>query len=228
MPHIHHLSPKDAATVAVLALQSAPFKGMMSGPEARAPYDQMIGAIPEARGLTAEPATLGGVPGLWLRPEASPADAAILYLHGGAYVLGSAAAYRNFAGQFAARSGIAAFVADYALAPEKPFPAGVLDARAVYRALLAEGITRIPPRGRFRRGRVGAVAPSLGDGRGRARGLRGDFALGRPDPVQHQSGDPGRGRPFRDRRHAADLRGDVPGRDKPRDARGFAALRGAD
>jgi hypothetical protein len=39
-------------------------------------------------------------------------------LHGGAYVLGSAKAYCNFASQFAARTGINVFVAEYGLAPE--------------------------------------------------------------------------------------------------------------
>jgi len=60
------------------------------------------------------------------------ADAAVLYLHGDAYVPGLAAAFRNFAGQLATRGKVATFLADCALAPERPFPAALDDAHAVY------------------------------------------------------------------------------------------------
>ena len=51
-----------------------------------------------------------------------------------------AAAYRHFVGHVAAASGMPAFVADYALAPEQPFPAALDHALDAYRALaLARG-----------------------------------------------------------------------------------------
>lgn len=53
--------------------------------------------------------------------------------------MGSAAAYRSFVGHIAARAGMAAFVADYPLAPETPFPAAFDQACAAYRGLLAAG-----------------------------------------------------------------------------------------
>jgi epsilon-lactone hydrolase len=140
---IHSADPSDQAMVQAVRVQSAPFKGMSSGPEARGGYDEMIAGIPGAEGITYEAATLAGVQGHWCRPSAAPADRAILYLHGGAYVLGSATAYRNFAGQFAARTGTAVFVADYGLAPERPFPHGVQDARAVWQAMQQAGYQRI-------------------------------------------------------------------------------------
>ena len=62
----------------------------------------------------------------------------MLYLHGGVFAYGSAHAYRNFAGQIAARSGVPAFVADYRLAPEQTFPAALDDARAAYRGLTSQ------------------------------------------------------------------------------------------
>ena len=106
-------------------------------------FDEMMGHVAAAAGVTAEEATLGGVPGWWVRPAEPAAGRAILYLHGGAYVLGSATAYRSFVGQIVARSGVPAFVADYGLAPERPFPAAIEDARSAYDALADEGITRI-------------------------------------------------------------------------------------
>lgn len=142
---IHHdADPADLAMIAAVRAQSAPFKGMNSGVAARPGYDQMISAIPGADAVTYSAASLGGVSGHWCHPATGAlGDIAILYLHGGAYVLGSATAYRNFAGQFAARTGIPVFVAEYGLAPERPFPHGLQDARAVWQALQADGFTRL-------------------------------------------------------------------------------------
>jgi len=111
----------------------------MSGPEARAPFDEMMEHVPDAAGVTYTQGVVGGVPGMWCRPQSARPDAVILYLHGGAYVLGSAFAYRHFVGQIAARTGAAAFVAGYRLAPEHAFPAAIDDARAVYAGLARDG-----------------------------------------------------------------------------------------
>jgi acetyl esterase/lipase len=135
----HPLTPKDEAAVAGIRIQVAPSKGKMSGPEARAPFDEVMEYVPDAPGVKYSKGVVGGVPGMWCRPESARPDAAILYLHGGAYVLGSAYAYRHFAGQIAARTGVAAFVAGYRLAPEHAFPAAIDDARACYAGLVRDG-----------------------------------------------------------------------------------------
>ena len=139
--HDQHLLDRAAmlAMRGVIALQprTAP------GPEARPAFDEMIARTSAADGVTHEAATVGGVPGWWCRPARAIDGAALLYLHGGAYVVGSAAAYRNFAGQIAARASAAMFVADYALAPERPFPAAFDDAKAAYRGLGEAGFQRI-------------------------------------------------------------------------------------
>jgi monoterpene epsilon-lactone hydrolase len=139
--HGEHLTDRAAmlAMRAMIALQ--PTADL--GPGGRAAFDELMGKTPAAAGVTYEAATVGGVPGWWCRPADAGPDAAILYLHGGAYVLGSAQAFRNFAGQIAARARVAAFVADYGLAPERPFPAAVDDADAAYRGLAGAGFVRI-------------------------------------------------------------------------------------
>ena len=113
------------------------------GPDARPGFDALMEKTPPADGVTYETATIGGIAGWWCRPVDPTAGAAILYLHGGAYVVGSASAYRHFAGQIAARARAATFVADYGLAPERQFPAAFVDAQAAYRGLIASGLTRI-------------------------------------------------------------------------------------
>jgi monoterpene epsilon-lactone hydrolase len=135
----HPLTDKDGAAVAAMRIQVAPMKGKMSGPEARAPFDEVMEHVPDAPGANLTQGVVGGVSGVWLRPEYASPDKAILYLHGGAYVLGSAYAYRHFAGQIAVRTGVAVFVPEYRLAPEHAFPAAINDAQAAYRGLVQQG-----------------------------------------------------------------------------------------
>jgi monoterpene epsilon-lactone hydrolase len=114
------------------------------GPEGRPGYDKMIARLAmAAKGVTYDAGTLHGVDGWWCRPPADVGQGAILYLHGGAYVLGSAEAYRHYVGQIAIRAGVPAFVADYSLAPERPFPNALDDALAAYRGLAGLGYVRI-------------------------------------------------------------------------------------
>lgn len=124
---------------AMIALQSA----ADLGPGGRAALDELMAKTPAADSVGYEEAAVGGVPGWWCRPADANPDAAILYLNGGAYVVGSAQAYRHFAGQIAERAKEAAFVADYGLAPERPFLAAVDDAEAAYRGLASGGVSRI-------------------------------------------------------------------------------------
>ncbi|QND44604.1 alpha/beta hydrolase (plasmid) [Rhizobium lusitanum] len=143
MIRIHPLSPEDAPAVAAMRQAASAHKGEALGPEARAMFDAMFAATPGAADVWVEAATVGGIAGFWLRvPNARP-GARILYLHGGGYVLGSAQALTHFAGQIAVRVGADAFVPDYRLAPEHPFPAAIDDAVAAYRGLVADGAERI-------------------------------------------------------------------------------------
>jgi len=63
----------------------------------------------------------------------------LLYLHGGGYLFGSSQVYKGFVSRIAKRIGCPAFIPDYALAPEHPFPQGIEDAIACYQALLDQG-----------------------------------------------------------------------------------------
>ncbi|MDG9668725.1 alpha/beta hydrolase [Hahella sp. CR1] len=139
----HPVSPADLAVVDAIRQQTAPFKGMLNGPQARDSYNQMIEETPAAAGVEYHSDTVGGVPGVWVRVKNTLSGAVILYLHGGGYVVGSAHAYRHFAGQFAARTGIDVFIADYGLAPEHPFPSALNQAKAVYAGLIAAGRQQI-------------------------------------------------------------------------------------
>ena len=79
------------------------------------------------------------VEGLWAVADDAREGAAVLYLFGGGYVLGSPASRRKTAGHVAHASATRVLVPSYRLAPEHPFPAAVDDAVAAYRFLLGEG-----------------------------------------------------------------------------------------
>jgi epsilon-lactone hydrolase len=139
--HPEHLADRAAMLAMRAAIALHPKADL--GPAGRAAFDDLMEKTPAAEGVTYSAATMGGVPGWWCRPADADVGPAILYLHGGAYVVGSARAYRHFAGQIASRANAPAFVADYGLAPERPFPAAVEDAEAVWRGLADAGFSRM-------------------------------------------------------------------------------------
>jgi acetyl esterase/lipase len=157
----HPLHPLDRVAMAEMRLMVAPMKGSVTGPAARVPFDELMESTPTAEGVTCEKADVGGLPGWWCRPGEAAADTAILYLHGGAYVVGSARAYRHFVGQVAARAKVAAFVPEYGLAPEHPFPAAAEEAQAANRGLVEQGFLKIAVAGDSAGGGLALVLLSL-------------------------------------------------------------------
>ena len=140
----HPLSTADIAPLERLRKARALLdKQTLTPAERRARYDANIADARAAAGVAFGAAQLNGVQGFWCTKNGGIRDAVMLYLHGGAYVVGSAAAYRNYVGQIVHRTGIPAFIADYRLAPEHPFPAALDDASAAYRGLEALGYTSI-------------------------------------------------------------------------------------
>lgn len=92
-----------------------------------------------SRGVRIEAGSLGGLPGEWLRP---PRDSGtvLLYLHGGAFIVGSPQSHRSITSYLAQHGGLTVFALDYRLAPEHAFPAASDDAFAAYQALLDQGV----------------------------------------------------------------------------------------
>jgi acetyl esterase/lipase len=108
--------------------------------DVRAAFEAMLATIPFAGDLTSEAVSLGGVPGLRFASPQAAANKALLYLHGGAYVIGSATGYRSLSAELGRAAGAISYAIDYRLAPEHPYPAAIDDAVTAYRALLAQGI----------------------------------------------------------------------------------------
>ncbi|MBV9413913.1 MAG: alpha/beta hydrolase fold domain-containing protein [Solirubrobacterales bacterium] len=107
--------------------------------EARAAFERLQAEFAPPPGTVVRPVTAGGVPSLVVSPG-EQLEPTVLYLHGGAYVVGSAFGYQPHAGALASAARAGVLVPDYRLAPEHPFPAAVQDALSAYRWLLGQGI----------------------------------------------------------------------------------------
>jgi acetyl esterase/lipase len=109
-------------------------------PERRAGMEASLSGFPLAEGVICEPATLGGVPAEWQFRTDATDKAAILYVHGGGYCVGSIATHRPLTTQIAAGFAGRVVSLDYRLAPEHLCPAAIDDTVSAYRALLDRGI----------------------------------------------------------------------------------------
>jgi epsilon-lactone hydrolase len=141
---VHHpFSAEDQAAMAAMRAIVEPNKGKLQGVAARVPYDAIMERVAAPVGVVYEAGRVGGVSGWWCRPETARLGQAVMHIHGGWFNFGSAQAFRHFAGHIAVSAGVAAFVPDYRLAPEHPFPAAAEDARACYLGLVEQGFSKI-------------------------------------------------------------------------------------
>jgi monoterpene epsilon-lactone hydrolase len=85
--------------------------------------------------------TVGNIAAEWLRPVGTTDNRAVLYLHGGAYTMGSCTTHRALASRIAIASQTPALLPEFRLAPEYPFPAALEDGVAIYRWLIEQGIS---------------------------------------------------------------------------------------
>jgi len=119
--------------------------GRMEGDDvetARAAMEELLGSLPAAEGASFEDADVRGRPALWVRPgTVDPGAPTVLYLHGGAYRIGSPAAYRSVVSHYATVLEAPVLLLDYRLAPEHPFPAAVDDAVAAVHWLREQGVS---------------------------------------------------------------------------------------
>lgn len=96
-------------------------------------------AFPGPKDARYEPASLGGIPGEWVRPATGAEGLPrLFFVHGGGFIGCSPETYRPLTGALALR-GFQVFVPDYRLAPEHPFPAAIEDVCAAWTAFAAQG-----------------------------------------------------------------------------------------
>lgn len=130
----------DEATWAFIRATEAsypPDTAEMTIAQQRAVYDAMCRSFhqPYPAGVEAKEGAIAGVP---CRVFAGAAPA-VLYLHGGGFVVGGLNSHDDVCAEIRAATGLTVVLADYRLSPENRHPAALEDALAVARALAAEG-----------------------------------------------------------------------------------------
>src|SRR5487761_636266 len=118
-------------------LKAQPIDPDASIEKTRAGFEQMTVMLPVEADVKCEPVSAGGVKAEWVAAPGADAGRAILYLHGGGYVIGSINTHRAMAGRISRAAKSRVLLIDYRLAPEHPFPAAVEDSVAAYRYMLA-------------------------------------------------------------------------------------------
>ena len=95
---------------------------------------------PPPRSTQVDDIDCNGVPCSLIRAKGVDENAPLfLYFHGGGYVIGSPFTYRDFGSQISKALGVRVLMADYRLAPENPYPAGIDDAYSDCQWILQQG-----------------------------------------------------------------------------------------
>ncbi len=136
-------------------LTGMPDMANMSIDEQRAYMDESGRGFLLPPGVEVKREMADSVPAEWVKMSGTSEDAAILYLHGGGYAIGSLASHRHLAAAISGAAGVPVLSLAYQLAPEHPFPAAVEDAAMGYRWLLKKG---------FLPARLGIAGDSAGGG----------------------------------------------------------------
>lgn len=112
--------------------------GKRSVAQMREGYEALGSAFPPGDDWQFEAVDAGGVPAERSHCGGSATNA-VLYLHGGGYVIGSLVTHRGLVANIARATAGQVLAIDYRLAPEHPFPAAIDDAVSAYRWLLENG-----------------------------------------------------------------------------------------
>ncbi len=98
-------------------------------------------SISESQHIDADirPVMAGTVPAEWVLAPGVTTSRRVLYIHGGAFMMGSPRSHRNITARFSAVADAAVLSIDYRLMPENSRMAGIEDCRAAYRWLLQNG-----------------------------------------------------------------------------------------
>ena len=85
------------------------------------------------------PVDAAGVKAEWVLAPGVDSSRRLLYIHGGAYTMGSPKSHRRLTSKLSELASAAVLAIDYRLMPEHPRMAGVEDSRSAYRWLLENG-----------------------------------------------------------------------------------------
>src|SRR5258708_19687342 len=103
-------------------LKAQPITGSPSIEETRAGFEKLAGMFPLDADVKSEPVDAGGVKSEWVTAPGADAGRAILYLHGGGYVIGSINTHRTLPRRLSPPATPPLLVIVYTLPPRHPLP----------------------------------------------------------------------------------------------------------
>jgi len=130
----------EALQTVIDMLRAAPIGAGSDPLELRAGMAAATASAPPPENASIQPIRIGDVPAEWTDADGVADDAAIVYLHGGGYIMGNLDSHRNLVANLSRAAGIRALSIDYSLAPENKFPRAVEDAVSAVEYVHAQGI----------------------------------------------------------------------------------------
>jgi len=106
------------------------------------PHIDRLGSLffPAPESVVVEPISVNGVDAEWVSIDSNVIeDRVVLYMHGGAHIIGSPKTHRSITGRLALLGRMRVLSINYRKAPENPFPAPLEDAVNAYDFLLESG-----------------------------------------------------------------------------------------
>lgn len=85
-----------------------------------------------------EPMMVKGMDARWISPKGLYPKRVIFYVHGGGFIAGSVVSHQDLASRIAKACQANLLIFNYRLAPEHPFPQGLLDVKAAYEWLVCQ------------------------------------------------------------------------------------------
>jgi epsilon-lactone hydrolase len=131
--------PSDQLKIVIDMLRSAPAVDGTDVLAMRKNMEAVVAAAPRPEGVAFTPVDANGVPAEWTVADGARDDVAIVYFHGGGYVMGSLNSHRGHCARISQVARARVLSVDYRLGPEHPHPAAVEDAVAAVRFARASG-----------------------------------------------------------------------------------------
>ena len=132
--------PSDQLKIVIDMLRAAPAVDGADVLAMRKNMEAAVAAVPPPQGATVTKVHANGVPAEWIVADGARDDVAIVYFHGGGYVMGSLDTHRGHCARLSRTARARVLSVDYRLGPEHPYPAAVEDAVAAVRFARESGV----------------------------------------------------------------------------------------
>ncbi|MBE9465969.1 alpha/beta hydrolase [Dyadobacter subterraneus] len=99
-------------------------------------FDQLGNLYPKAAEVNISQDNIAGINCFWFIPENETSKNITIFLHGGAFAVGSIHSHASMISHFSQKLQRRILFIDYALAPENPFPAGLNNVIQVYKEVI--------------------------------------------------------------------------------------------